>query len=76
MDDDDKKAALPTTSKSKLERIKIMKNKVRSVGRVQKMFATLREESELLLKIKNMSPDGKLPKGILLEGRPAIKFGK
>lgn len=37
------------------------------------MFATLREESEMLLKIKNMSPDGKLPRGLLLEGKPAIK---
>jgi serine/threonine-protein phosphatase 2B catalytic subunit len=25
------------------------------------------------LKLKNMSPDGKLPRGILLEGKPAIK---
>ena len=40
------------------------------------MFATLREESEMLLKIKNISPDGKLPRGLLLEGKPAIKNGK
>lgn len=26
-----------------------------------------------MLKIKNMSPDGKLPRGILLDGKPAIK---
>lgn len=37
------------------------------------MFTTLREDSELILKIKNISPDGKLPRGILLEGKPAIK---
>ncbi len=43
------------------------------MARVSKMFATLREESESLLKIKNMSPDGKLPRGLLLEGKPAIK---
>jgi serine/threonine-protein phosphatase 2B catalytic subunit len=51
----------------------IIKNKVRSVARMSKMFATLREESETLLKLKNMSPDGKLPRGLLLEGKPAIK---
>ena len=39
------------------------------------MFSTLREESEMLLKIKNMSPDGKLPRGLLLAGKPAIKNG-
>ena len=37
------------------------------------MFTTLREDQELILKIKNISPDGKLPRGLLLEGRPAIK---
>jgi len=37
------------------------------------MYTTLREESEMLLKIKNISPDGKLPRGLLLAGKPAIK---
>lgn len=37
------------------------------------MFATLKNESELLVKLKGMSPDGKIPRGLLLEGRPAIK---
>ena len=50
-----------------------MKGKVRSVARVNRMFTTLREESETLLKLKNMSPDGKLPRGLLLDGKPAIK---
>lgn len=40
------------------------------------MYTTLREESENLLKIKNISPDGKIPRGLLLEGKPAIKNGK
>lgn len=40
---------------------------------MNKMFSTLREDSELILKIKNISPDGKLPRGLLLEGKPAIK---
>ena len=53
-----------------------MKGKINSVARINRMFTTLREESELLLKIKNISPDGKLPRGILLAGKPAIKNGK
>jgi hypothetical protein len=40
------------------------------------MYTTLREESELLLKIKNISPDGKIPRGVLLAGKPAIKNSK
>ena len=27
----------------------------------------------MILKIKNISPDGKLPRGILLDGKPAIR---
>ena len=40
---------------------------------MNKMFTTLKQESELILKIKNISPDGRLPRGILLEGKPAIR---
>lgn len=54
----------------------ILKSKINSVARINRMYTTLREESEMLLKIKNISPDGKLPRGILLEGKPAIKNGK
>ncbi len=53
-----------------------MKNKVTSIAKMSKMFCTLREESEMLLQIKNVSPDGKLPRGILMQGKPAIKNGK
>ncbi len=53
-----------------------IRGKINSVARISRMFTTLREESEMLLKIKNISPDGKLPRGILLEGKPAIKNGK
>lgn len=51
----------------------MMKGKIGSVARISRMYATLREESEMLLKIKNISPDGKLPRGLLLAGKPAIK---
>lgn len=50
-----------------------MKSKVKVIARMQKMFSTLKDESELILKLKGMAPDGKIPRGLLLEGRPAIK---
>lgn len=37
------------------------------------MMSVLREDSEMILKIKNISPDGKLPRGLLMQGKPAIK---
>ena len=51
----------------------VIKSKIKSVASMSKMFSTLREEQEMILKIKNISPDGKLPRGILLDGKPAIK---
>lgn len=53
----------------------VLVSKITSVARITRMYTTLREESESLLKIKNISPDGKLPRGLLLEGKPAIKNG-
>jgi serine/threonine-protein phosphatase 2B catalytic subunit len=50
-----------------------IKGKITGVARISRMYTTLREESETLLKIKNISPDGKLPRGLLLAGKPAIK---
>lgn len=37
---------------TKAEKKISLRNKIRSVGRMQKMFGTLREESEMILKIK------------------------
>ncbi len=61
------------SSKDKKERINILQNKVRSVARLNRIFTNLRENSEMLLAIKSMSPDGKIPRGLLLSGRPAIR---
>lgn len=33
---------------------------------MNKMMSVLREDSEMILKIKNISPDGKLPRGLLM----------
>lgn len=51
----------------------MLRKKVRAMGRIGKIYNTLKEEHVLLLKMKQMAPDGRLPKGLLLEGRPAIK---
>ena len=81
MDDDDKEEVnVKQIIKDEAEEIDKKKNKmmsikgkIQSVAKMSKMFTTLREDSELILKIKNISPDGKLPRGLLLEGKPAIK---
>ena len=38
-----------------------------------KMFKTMREENESVVQLKGICPDGKVPKGLLLEGKRAIE---
>lgn len=57
----------------KAKKVGVMKSKIKSVARMQKMLNILKQEQEMLLKIKTMAPDGKIPRGLLLEGRPAIQ---
>lgn len=40
---------------------------------MMKMFKTLREENESVVKLKGICADGKLPKGLLLEGKKALE---
>jgi serine/threonine-protein phosphatase 2B catalytic subunit len=75
VDEEDESTAITevSTTKNKMKKFSVMKTKILTMGRMQKMFSTLKNESEMLIKIKGMSPDGKIPRGLLLEGRPAIK---
>ena len=59
---------------AKMKRKLALKNKIQSVGRMNLMLSNMRKNQEVLLELKSMSPDGKLPKGALLEARPTIEF--
>lgn len=50
-----------------------LRNKVKSIARLQRIFRNLRENSEMLVTIKKYSTDGKIPRGLLLKGRSAIR---
>ena len=60
------------TKEKKEKDIKILRNKIKFVSKIAKMQKTLREESENIIKIKNMYGN-KLPKGLLLEGKRAFE---
>jgi serine/threonine-protein phosphatase 2B catalytic subunit len=47
--------------------------KIKFITTMMKMFKTLREENELIMKLKGFCPDNKIPRGILLEGKQALK---
>ncbi|KAF5389735.1 hypothetical protein D9757_006049 [Collybiopsis confluens] len=55
------------------QRRKVIKNKIMAVGRVARVFALLREESEKVSELKNISGSSKLPYGALASGSEGIK---
>ena len=50
----------------------ILKHKISFLGKINKLYSTLREENELLLQLKNLCNTNILPRGVLLEGKAAI----
>jgi hypothetical protein len=52
--------------------IEVLKTKVHTVGRIGRLYKNLRENSDAILKIK-MVNDGRIPRGLLLQGKPAIR---
>lgn len=57
----------------KKERSEILRTKVKTVARLTRIFKNLRSHSEMLIAIKKKSSDGKIPRGLLLNGSPAIR---
>lgn len=55
------------------ERRKVIKNKIMAVGRMSRVFALLREESEKVSELKSVSGSSKLPYGTLALGSEGIK---
>lgn len=50
-----------------------IKMKILICSTLMRMFRTLREEKELIIKLKGFCPGNKIPKGLLLLGSSAIK---
>lgn len=50
----------------------IFRNKVRAVSKMMKMLKTLREDKEIIIQLKGLCPDNRIPRGLLQKGRDAI----
>lgn len=57
----------------KPEDLNRMRRKVKSIGRLARMFKTLREENEQIIKLKGICPGHRLQPGVLLEGKERIR---
>ncbi|KAF8430894.1 Metallo-dependent phosphatase-like protein [Boletus edulis BED1] len=70
---DDEILPQPPHPEDSVERRKIIKNKILAVGRMARVFALLREESEKVGELKSISGSAKLPYGTLASGTEGIK---
>ncbi|KAG1473293.1 hypothetical protein G6F56_001032 [Rhizopus delemar] len=55
------------------QRRQIVRNKIIAVGKISSIFSLLRENSELITELKNMSNTGRLPTGTLGLGAEGLK---
>lgn len=61
-----------TAQFEKKKQIEVIRHKIRAVGRLSRVWQIRKENRQLILNLKEMCPDGRIPPGTLIEGRAKI----
>ncbi|KAL7067926.1 putative serine/threonine protein phosphatase [Cryptosporidium serpentis] len=64
---------LGTSSSISRERADTLRKKVQSVARIMRVFSTIRQQNELIVKLKGVTPGHRIPMGLLLGGKDALE---
>uniref|UniRef100_A0A8C9IJ86 Serine/threonine-protein phosphatase n=1 Tax=Piliocolobus tephrosceles TaxID=591936 RepID=A0A8C9IJ86_9PRIM len=62
-----------TVKQGMKDRSDALRKKVQSIGRLMRVFRTLRKENELIVQLKGCSPGYRIPVGLLLRGKEGLK---